>query len=335
MTSARRLLAGQLHFVSRRCTQRLLLLTPTQPVNQVVRYALAAVAPRYQVRICAVLASSNHVHLVLEDFNSELAQFMQDFDQLIARALNSHYKRGENFWSQPDSYSNQELKTPEEALAKLVYLFVNPTADGLVEHPDLWPGLLTRPEDMGVLHSVEPRPERAFFGGKRPADYEPTYEPGRQSWSKRKRRPPEPNRAAHRERPSTLPEVAAFDVHVPTLLADMPQQALHRLLRERVEARVAQIRDERAAEGKPFMGRDRVIRRDPKQPAGEAWPDFAMDPRLPGREDAPPERKAELTGWRAAYREAYDLWRTGNRRVVFPVGTYAMRVFHAALVAPT
>src|SRR5690606_18466772 len=102
------------------------------------------------------------------------------------------------------------------------------------------------------------------FGGKRPSDYEPTYEPGRRTWSKRKRRAPEPKRAAHRERPSTLPEVAAFDVHVPTMLADMPQQALHRLLRKRVEARVAAIRAERAAAGKPFMGRTRVIQQDPK-----------------------------------------------------------------------
>ncbi len=119
------------------------------------------------------------------------------------------------------------------------------------------------------------------------------------------------------------------------MLANMPQQALHRLLRKRVEARVAAIRAERAAAGKPFMGRTRVIQQDPKKPAGEVWPDFALDPRLPGREDAPPERKAELVGWRAAYREAYEQWRAGRRRVTFPVGTYAMRVFHAALVAPT
>src|SRR5690606_27410915 len=127
--------------------------------------------------------SSNHVHLVLEDPEGELAAFMRDFDQLLARALNTHYRRGECFWSQPDSYSNLELSTREEALAKLVYLFVNPTADGLVEHPDQWPGVLTRPEDMGVLRHVEPRPERAFFGGRRPKDHEPTYAPGHRRWS--------------------------------------------------------------------------------------------------------------------------------------------------------
>src|SRR5690606_985101 len=172
------------------------------------------------VRICAVVSSTNHMHLVVEDPLSELSAFMRDLDQLIARSLNTHYERGENFWSQPDSYSNLELKTREEALAKLVYLFVNPTADGLVAHPEAWPGVLTRPEDMGVLRHVEPRPELAFFGGRRPADHEPTYTPGRRGWSRSKakgkgRRARQPARARHRERPSTLPEQAGFDVHVP------------------------------------------------------------------------------------------------------------------------
>jgi hypothetical protein len=34
----------------------------------------------------------------------------------------------------------------------------------------------------------------------------------------------------------------------------------------------------------------------------------------------------------AAYREALEAWRGGNRGVVFPFGTWAMRVSHSALV---
>ena len=44
-------------------------------------------------------------------------------------------------------------------------------------------------------------------------------------------------------------------------------------------------------------------------------------------------RIKELEDWRAEYQEALDKWRAGKRRVVFPYGTYGMRVFHSAKVA--
>ncbi len=334
MTTARRLRAGQLHFVTRRCTQRKLLLTPTEPVNQVVRFALAVATERFKVRVCAVVASTNHIHLVVEDPDSELGAFMRDVDQLIARALNAHYGRRESLWRQPDSYNNVELNTREKALAKLVYLYANPTADRLVEHPDLWPGVITRPEDMGVLREQTPRPEQAFFGGRRPPGHEPTYRPGRLRWPDPNRRPPEPKRASYRERPSTLPEQAPFEVHVPSMFADLPREAFHRLVRDRLEHRVAEIRAEFARARLSFMGRERVRRQQPESSPGAGSPDFALTPHLAGRENASPEEKAELVAWRAAYREAYLLWRAGRRKTTFPRGTYGMRVYHAALVDP-
>ena len=208
------------------------------------------------------------------------------------------------------------------------------TKDGLVDHPDRWPGVLTRPEDMGARRYVEERPQGAFFGGRRPAGFEPTYRPrGRRS--RRPRRGPQPSRARHREQPSTLPEVAGFDVAVPSLFADMDLGDFHRLVRDAVETRVAEIHAERAAEGlRTFMGPERVRNQDPFTSAGDVVPDFALNPHLPGRDHAELERVAELRGWRAAYREAYDRWRAGRRKVLFPRGTYAMRVYHAALVSP-
>ncbi|MBZ0119459.1 MAG: transposase, partial [Sandaracinaceae bacterium] len=42
----------------------------------------------------------------------------------------------------------------------------------------------------------------------------------------------------------------------------------------------------------------------------------------------------ELKEFRLAYAEAYLRWRLGNHDVVFPAGTYAMRKYHGASVAP-
>ncbi len=336
MTVARRVLPRRIHFVTRRCTRRELLLTPRKEVNEIVRYTLAVVASRYKVRVCGFAASSNHTHAVVEDPEGELPAFMRDLDQLIARSLNAHYGRGENFWSQPDSYSALDLTTREDVLDKLIYLFVNVTKDGLVDHPDRWPGFLTRPEDMGARRYVAQRPEQAFFGGRRPPGFEPTYHPRGARARRLTRRGPQPSRAHHRSRPSTLPDVAGFSVHVPSLFADMDLAQFHRLTREAVEERVREIRAERAAEGHThFMGRDRILNQNPFASAGEVFPDFALNPHLPGGEHPDPERVAELRAWRAAYQLAYAAWRAGRRNTLFPPGTYALRVYHAAQVAPT
>src|SRR5690606_7531340 len=138
-----------------------------------------------------------------------------------------------------------------------------------------------------------PRPEQAFFGGRRPPGHEPTYRPGRLRWPDPNRRPPEPTRASYTERESTLPEQATLEMHVPSMFADMPLQAFHRLVRDRLEHRVAEIRAEFARAGLPFMGRDRVRRQSPgAAPPGEGDPDFALNPHLAGRENASPEEKA-------------------------------------------
>jgi len=43
----------------------------------------------------------------------------------------------------------------------------------------------------------------------------------------------------------------------------------------------------------------------------------------------------ELRAFRAAYREAFEAWRQGVREVVFPFGTWLMRVVHGARCLPS
>jgi hypothetical protein len=45
------------------------------------------------------------------------------------------------------------------------------------------------------------------------------------------------------------------------------------------------------------------------------------------------ERLKASRQWLTAYCEALASWRAGDRRVVFPIGTYLMRVVHRALCA--
>jgi hypothetical protein len=51
---------------------------------------------------------------------------------------------------------------------------------------------------------------------------------------------------------------------------------------------------------------------------------------------APEVRDALLARWKAfqqAYRDAWERWRKGSRRVVFPEGTYQLRVEHGVVCA--
>ena len=85
----------------------------------------------------------------------------------MARALNTRFGRGENFW-RSGSYGAVEVHGREALQAQLLYCWTNPTLDGQVPHPDLWPGVRYLPEDFGRTITVE-KPAGAFFGGRRPA----------------------------------------------------------------------------------------------------------------------------------------------------------------------
>ncbi len=42
----------------------------------------------------------------------------------------------------------------------------------------------------------------------------------------------------------------------------------------------------------------------------------------------------QLSDFAASYRDAFESWRKGQRDVVFPYGTYLMRVLHGVRCAP-
>jgi len=336
MSQQRRVVEGQIHFLTRRCTQRRFFLRPSKMVNQVVRYALAVAAPRHGIRIHAVLININHVHIGLTDVRGTLPDFERDFDQLVARALNCHYGRGEAFWG-PDSYDNFEVHDPVTLVQKLVYLFVNAVKDGQVARPEDWPGLFTSPEDMGTTTIVAHKPEAAFFGGRRPDDWEPTYPPARRAHrAYRKRHPLPPRDQPRRQRKrSTLPDSAELEITVPHLFRDKSIEEVHQLLRSALEEHLEEIYAERRREGRgPFRGPHGVRQVDPLDGPGDTFPTFKRNPRIACLiTDLRIRLLAELKAWREAYRVALEAWRAGDHQIVFPPGTYAMRVVHGARVA--
>jgi len=299
VTAARRYLDGQTYLVTRRCARRCFFLKPTRRALAIMRYCLAYVASRYSVEIHAVVFNSSHVHYVLTDPHCELARFMQHLDGLMARAMNAHLGRGECFWGGTRSFSKVALHGREKILEKLVYTILNVVKDGLVRRPEQWPGIVSTARDPGRRVFKALRPD-FFFRSEGTAE-----------------KPP-------------LPAEASFRFEVPPGFEDLGDEGFRDLLEARVGAELRRIHAERKAAGKTrFMGRRAVLAQSPYDSAGDVFPTRGLDPTLAHD----PEERAAVRGalreWRAEYRAALARYLAGNRRVVFPVGTYLMRVrFH-------
>ena len=291
MTAPRQVLAGTTYLVTRRCFQRQLLLRPCAQTNHVFLYVLAVAARRFGVRLHAFCVLSNHFHLVVTDPAARLPAFEQYLDSLVARALNASLGRWESFWA-PSSYSAVALSAPDDIVDKAAYTLANPVAAGLVRRGQDWPGLWSRPEQLGSTLSVK-RPG-AFFRQDGPmpesVDLELTAPPGFDA----------PADFSHRV-------AAALAVH---------------------EGRAATAL---ASKGRGFLGPDKVLRQRPTARPLPDEPRRQLCPRVAGRDKWKRiEALARLKRFLTAYRLAWTALKAGARDAVFPHGTYWVRVMLGA-----
>jgi putative transposase len=299
MTAPRQVLPGTTYLVTRRCSQRQLLLRPSKVTNQTIGYLLAVAASRFHVEVHAFCVMSNHLHLVVTDPEASLPAFSQFFDSLVARAMNAWLARWENFWA-PSSYSAVALQGPADVVDKSAYVLANPVAAGLVRRGRKWPGLWSAPEQLGAGHLEFQRPTRFF-----------------------------------REKGATaLPERACLALPVPPGF-DSPQQ-FRRAVRDALQVREEAAAVDLAARGRGFLGVPGVLAQRPFDRPPRPEPRRGLNPRLACRD---PWRRLQalrhLLQFLRDYRSAFQAWRTGASQVLFPAGTYLMRVLHGASCHPS
>ena len=76
-----------------------------------------------------------------------------------------------------------------------------------------------------------------------------------------------------------------------------------------------------------FLGVARVLAQKTTAQASRAEPLMQLNPRVAVRDAGKrTERLARLVTFLADYRMALREWRKGNRTIIFPAGTYLMRV---------
>jgi REP element-mobilizing transposase RayT len=294
MTAPRRVLPGTTYLVTRRCSERRFFLRPSRLTNEVALYVLALAAQRYGVLVHAFCFLSNHLHLVTTDQDGRLPAFMQYLDSLVARAVNASLGRFEGFWASDDSYSAVEPLGAEDVVAKTAYVLANPVAAGLVRRGAEWPGLWTSPEQIGSAKLVARRP-KVFFDPK-----------------------------------GYLPEQIELELTAPPGFGVEFRSQLTQALGEFEEKHAREV----ASAGRKFMGVARVLAQNPfaRPPAGE--PRFGLKPRIAARDKWKRiEGLARLKVFLSEYRRAWLARRSGEDDVVFPAGTYLLRILHGVQCA--
>jgi REP element-mobilizing transposase RayT len=294
-TPPRRILPAKSYLVTRRCSERRFFLRPSSIVNEVFLYVLAVAARRHRVLVHAFCVLSNHVHLVVTDQDGRLPAFMQYLDSLVARAINASLGRFEAFWASGGSYSAVEPIDPCDVVAKAAYVLANPVAAGLVQRGADWPGLWSSPEQISSGKRLAHRPKHFFASD------------------------------------GYMPKEVGLELSPPPGFTSSEFRAGISEALGRLEE---QHRRQLASEGRCFLGVARVLAQSPfaRPRAGE--PRFEVNPRIAARDKwRRIEAIQRLKTFIAEYRQAWDARRKGEANVLFPAGTYSLRLLHGVQCA--
>jgi putative transposase len=189
------------------------------------------------------------------------------------------------------------LQDAEDVIDRITYVLANPVAARLVSCGKKWTGLRGyRPDDVRTI----PRPT-VFFRAEGP-----------------------------------MPQTTRLQFSVPPALSQMTQAQYIARVAHSVAQAEARHRNAAAAEGRPFSGIARVLAQKPTDTPISIAPRRQMNPQVAARNKwRRIEALQRLRDFIRAYRAAHQRWKAGAWDVLFPAGTYALRVDAGARVADT
>jgi putative transposase len=295
MTAPRQVLPGTTYLVTRRCAQRQFLLRPSAVTNGVFLYVLATAARRFEIQVHAYCVLSNHFHLLVTDPGARLPAFEQYLDSLVARALNASLGRWESFWA-PSSYSAVALVSLADVLDKAAYVLANPVAAGLVRRGREWPGLWSDPAMIGGS-PVEVKRPAMFFRPK-----------------------------------GKMPEAVELELTPPPGFSSAEE------FRDRLSAELSRREEQAGVElgSDMVLGEGRILAQNPHARPATEESRRNLNPRIAALDKWKRiEALSRLTEFVDSYRAAWTKLKSGVRDVLFPAGTYWLRVAHGVpCVAP-
>jgi putative transposase len=290
MTAPRRILPGDVYLITRRCTQRTFLLRPDETTKQIFDYCMAEAAARFEIELLAWKAMSNHYHAVAHDPHGRLPAFLEHFHKMVAKCMNRRWGRWENFWSSEETCVTK-LVNINDIVEKIVYVLCNAIESDLVGRIADWPG----------SSSLE------YMNGK----------------TKTIRRP-----KAYFKKDGVMPKEVTLRAVVPSRITEVETiESWRHRIRTAVLERETTILAMRAQKKRRVLGRKAVLRAQPTDAPPSETIHRKLRPCIACLD--PTMRKLEinaLQAFRIAHAEARMRWIAGDRRAIFPAGTYAMRL---------
>jgi REP element-mobilizing transposase RayT len=273
--------------LSRRCVQRQHLLRPEAEVNEIILYAIAISAKRYDIGVHAWVAMSNHMHVIFTDVEGNYPAFLQCMNRLIALCINELRDHTESVWSRAQA-GILWLLDRDVRFDKLLYVLTNPVSAGLVERVADWPGAISLTETLHEKTVVAARPR--------------TLETAEDYW----------------------PKTAELKVtRLPGFESDSPEEWKARVL-EAVAEREAQMRERLRKEGRSVLGRKGVLAIDPF--SGPTTTRKRREKRPPLYVSYDGSLRARARAFLRAFYEAYEsarlAWKRHELMTHFPFGTY-------------
>lgn len=293
MTPPRRVLKNTPVEVTQRTLGRTFRFLPRRRINELVLYVLGVGAERYGVSLYGFALMVTHYHLAARDVRGNLPAFVGYVNSILARALNAYQGEHDKVWS-GSGYVSVVPQSPDDLLGKIVYGLANPAAAGLVNRIEDYPGLVITPDQIGTAITVR-RPSFFFKDGGK------------------------------------MPESVTLQFEVPPEFSDLGLDGYRRLLWSQLRTREARHRAARKHEGRGVIGAKKLRQAacGDRARSWEQW--FTLRPAIAAKVRA--DRLAAIRGlrrFRAAYRDAWERWRTGERDVEFPAGTWWVVTFAGA-----
>jgi putative transposase len=307
MTSPRIVVAGATVAITRRTTLRKAFLAPWHPgVAQASLYALADAQRHTGMAIHHFIDVITHHHVSGTDTRANLPEFIGRYHHTKSCALNTllareRYDQPGELFDDRSTHVMRLLDAPAQS-TQHIYEHLNCVAAGLVDRPEHMPGYVF---DFGLWKAgyIEVRRPDFYFSKDRP-------------------------------------EVMRLEITPPPLLYQAFDGDTDALVHHMQRMANVALRELRAHQGRAPLGARRIERLHPwseprtlRESRGRLLPSFRIGARgIVGRQ-MHIEAAQETTAFRHSHHDARQAWAIGDRNVVFPFGTYQMRVQHSALVS--
>jgi len=280
--------------LTRRCTQRQLLMRPDAETNNAFIYCLAVAAQRFDIEVHCTVAESNHHHTEFLDVRGNYPEFVELFHKLFAKCQNALLGRWENFWA-AEQASVVRLIDSEDILDKMAYALSNPAKDHLVEKSIDWPGVSSLPN---LLYGKELRARRPkhFF-----------------------------------RKDGSMPKEVTLKLTRPKGCEHLTQEQFTEQVMKRIKKVEDDARRERR--GGRVLGVKAILRQRPTDYPTTQEPRRELSPRVAAKNKwLRIEALLRNKVFQRAYAEARNAFKQGLGNVMFPEGTYWLARFAGVLV---